>query len=91
MATIKVTEGQNIVDIALQFYGSVDALVQLAQDNNLSVSSTLVPGQEIFINEAEIDNFQLVDFFGKNGIIVTTGEDLVVSGDFNDDFNDDFS
>ena len=74
MRTIKVNQGQNLLDIALQEYGSTEALVDLVFDNNLEIDSVLAGGDELLIDDSKVINADVVRYFIDQGIKVNTGE-----------------
>ena len=52
MKEIKVLDGQNLFDIAIQNYGSLEAgLFKLLDDNNLSLDSKIEANQSLFVDE----------------------------------------
>lgn len=73
MKKVTVLEGQNILDICLQEYGSVEGLVQLAKDNNMRVDADLYTGQVLLIDETKIVDSRIVAHFAKNKIKINTG------------------
>ena len=52
--TIIVQEGDSLTDLAVLYYGSVETVVSLANDNNLSITGTLMPGQKLVINPENV-------------------------------------
>lgn len=46
---MKIQDGQNLADIAIQEYGSLEALVDLACENGISVTTDLKAGKELKI------------------------------------------
>ena len=88
-----VKENQNIIDVCLQNYGSLESLFDLANDNSLSLNADLVVGQELTIDDAlvlEEKAEEIVAFYSQNRTVVVTGFGEIPSGSFNDDFNNDF-
>lgn len=67
-----VKYGQSLLDVALGEYGDASAIVQLAQDNNLSITSDLEVGQVLLVDESKIIKQNIVSFFSKNGINLAT-------------------
>ena len=47
MQTIKIAPGQSILDIALQVAGDVSKAVEIADQNGVSVTDSLVAGTEL--------------------------------------------
>lgn len=45
--TVTVKNGQTLPDIAIQEYGSLEAVIMLAQTNKVSPTSDLVPGSTL--------------------------------------------
>ena len=48
---ILVEHGQNIIDIALQEYGNIEAVRLVIDDNDLSFDSSLEPGRSLNIRK----------------------------------------
>ena len=61
-ATVRVN--QTLVDIAVQYCGSVEAVFELAQMNGLSVTDELTAGQELILPEQY--NIPVAHTFEKN-------------------------
>lgn len=57
--TFKVTKIQNLLDICLQVYGSTQQLFKLAKDNNLSIDSNVVIGQQLTYDDSLGDSLIL--------------------------------
>jgi len=70
MTKITVNTNQNIYDIALQYYGSIEMVWQLIDDNNLTdgLDAVLTPGQELLIDEKKIVNKELSEYLKQKGI-----------------------
>lgn len=60
-----VKAGQRLIDIAIQYLGSAEGLVSLAQLNNLSVGETLVPGTVLQL--PAVINAEVVNYFLTGG------------------------
>lgn len=69
MRKIIVGHNQSIWDIAVQEYGSYDAVKQLIIDNAsvLNFTDSIEPGTQLMIS-AEPTNKQIVDFLSKKSI-----------------------
>ena len=80
---VTIANRQNIIDIALQEYGSVEAVFDLLDDNPqlLSLNEVLEVGSVISIDESKIVNPEIVQFFKDNNIKPTTG-DLIFKFNF---------
>lgn len=73
MKELVVTEGQSMLDLALQLYGSTEGLLDLCLLNNLSVNERLTPGQRILYDESKIRNTSAVAFYKREFPRVNTG------------------
>jgi len=74
MRTIQVLDRQNLVDIAIQYYGSPAAVIDLCLDNNLELDSDLTPGTYLLIQDSypESANSNVADYIQGNNIIITS-------------------
>jgi len=69
MKQIIVQESQTIVDIALQELGSVEGLFALLDANpDLYLDSELDAGQKVLVNESDIVNQDIVNYYRRKGI-----------------------
>ncbi|RKR83183.1 hypothetical protein BDD43_3385 [Mucilaginibacter gracilis] len=55
MKQITTESGQSIIDIAMQEYGTPEALVTICADNALEYDADLMPGQSLNIREPGVD------------------------------------
>lgn len=63
---------QSLLDLAIQGYGTVEAVVQLALGNGLSVTDELPAGFVVESMEYEGTNNEVADYFKKKGIVPAT-------------------
>lgn len=70
-ANIKASEGQSIIDLAVQELGSVEAAFVFALKNDLSLSDDTVPGQEFSLTDVE--DKTLVNYYAQKNIKPATG------------------
>lgn len=61
MRKIILETGQNIIDIALQEYGVLEAVYHVCTDNALSYDSLLGAGQILMIREAGVDDILFIN------------------------------
>lgn len=90
MKEIIVKFNQNLTDIAVQYYGSIDGVVNLIEDNNSQITSIddrIEAGMVLLINEAKIINQGIVNYFIAKKIDIGTGEDLIPFKSFNRSFS----
>lgn len=75
MRNIEVKEGQNLFDVALQYYGSAEGVIKLLEDNpSLSLESVLVAGENLTVIQ-EPDKQAIVDYYSKFKHDVISGTD----------------
>jgi len=73
MRQVIVQQGQTIVDIALQEYGSVEGLFALLEANQtLDLDSQLEPGQKVLVREEDVVNSDIVNYYQRNNINVVS-------------------
>lgn len=87
MRTIIVTDRQNIVDVAIQYYGSAAAVIDLCIDNNLELDTDLVPGTALLIQDTYPDDADsdVADYLqGNSVVVVSMSEDNDVALGTND-------
>lgn len=73
-----VTNGQNLYDIALDLYGSVEGIVDLLMNNTgLSLVDDLQTGDELIYTDDFIINEDIVAYNRQHGIVPANGEQSV--------------
>ena len=70
--TYTVKQGQNLLDIAIQMYGDVSKVFDLAKDNGLDIGTNLTAGTELIIDETKTTKPKIVKYFKDNQIILAT-------------------
>ena len=75
MGNYRVITGQNIYDVALHLYGSIDGIVDLLINNpGLSLETELRTGQELTYTDGFIINADVVAYNEMHGIVPSNGE-----------------
>ena len=75
MGRYKVIAGQNIYDIALHIYGSIEGIVNLMMCNtDLSLDTVLKVGDELIYSDDFIINADVVAYNEMHGIVPSNGE-----------------
>lgn len=91
---LSVLEGQNIFDICIQEFGTLEELFVLLIDNDLSVNTKLISGQQLTVNKVNIGNENVKDFVVLGDITMNNAQGLrlppLLSGDYNLDYNGDY-
>lgn len=89
-----VKNGQSILDVCLQEFGTLERLYKLLVDNNLTANSKLISGQSLIINKIGIGDENIKNFVVLKNISYNNdqGEKVppLLAGDFNIDFNNDY-
>ncbi len=75
MSVYTVRPGQSLIDVAIQVYGSLEAMFDLCLDNQLEMDDDLATGQELLIRDVLPDtaDADIVAYYQKKGIIVNSG------------------
>jgi hypothetical protein len=77
MKNYTIIEGQTILDIALQLYGSVDYAVKLVVDNGLDINQDLV-GNDIIQYDADLfSQSDLSNQLQLNNLFLATASELL--------------
>lgn len=75
MGRYSVIAGQNIFDVALHLYGSIEGIVDLMMNNpDLSLATTLAVGQELVYTDGFVINADVVAYNAARGIVPANGE-----------------
>lgn len=75
MGKYRITQGQNIYDVALHIYGSVEGILDLlATNENLSLDSDLHSGDELNYTESYLINKEVSAYYDTHGITPASGE-----------------
>ena len=73
---IRATQGQTIYDLAIKHYGCYEGVFVLMEDNNLSLTSELIAGQNIIIRdvipELNDTNIAVALYYKTNGLSVNS-------------------
>ena len=88
---MKIEEGQNIIDIAIQEYGSFEAVFQLLEDNpNLENMNVFLEGEtELLISKTALDeNVVIKNEYKKRNYRVRTGDEFIPASTQDYDEND---
>lgn len=87
--TYTVRSGQNLYDVALELYGSIEGIFDLLISNDdVSLGSVLTRGKELNYNEEFMIEQSLPEWFKSNNIIVKNGCHYLKSIDMTSVFAD---
>lgn len=91
---LAVLEGQNIFDIGVQEFGTLEKLFVLLNDNSLSANAKLISGQELTVNKTNIGDENVKDFVVLKNITMNNaqGEKVppLLAGDYSNDYSNDY-
>jgi len=75
MKEITVLNNQSLFDISVQEYGTIEAVFELAQANDISVTANLVAGQRLVVPGVDKGLLQpdIVDYYKRNDIHPVSG------------------
>ena len=92
---VTVLDNQNIFDITIQEFGTLEELFVTLNDNSLDVNAKLISGQELIINKVNVGNENVKNFVVLKNITMNNEQGLKVppllSGDYNSDYGNDYS
>ncbi len=74
MKQYKVRTGQNIYDVSLQLYGSIEGVFDILINNNIGINDVLEPGTVINYDETFKVNPGIIKFLEDNNIIPANGD-----------------
>lgn len=86
-----VSDGQDVFDIAIQRYGSVElGLFELLNDNdNLTINDSISSGDEFDFNNTNIGEKQVISYFSNRNFVINNADELqleTVLGAYNNEF-----
>jgi len=85
MGKYNVTSGQNIYDVALHLYGSIEGIVDLLMNNtSLSLNDQLNIGQELLYTDDFVINADIVTYYRMHNITPSNGERNVYFKEINE-------
>ena len=85
--TIQTLEGQSLLDVAVQTAGSVEAAIEMAAVNDLSITDDLTPAE---LRTTDVQNKAIASYYESNAIKPATA--VTDPGQiFEDIFNDTFA
>lgn len=83
MGKYKITVGQNIYDVALHTYGSIEGVTDLMINNeNLSLETNLKSGDELIFSDDYIINPEVIAYYQTHHITPSSGERNVYPKEF---------
>lgn len=62
---IQTLEGQSVLDLAVQTAGSVEAAIEMATENDLSITDDLTPSE---LKTADVQNKAIASYYDSNAI-----------------------
>lgn len=74
MTTIKVLHNQTIFDIAIQYFGTVEATYHIAMLNDISITDVLPVSLELMLPEKDYGFNEVVNYYRSNKIAPATAD-----------------
>lgn len=74
MRRIAIRDNQNLLDIAIQEYGTVNNLIELARVNSISVTDVLVSGENLQITPSIVSDENIKKYYKSENIIPATAQ-----------------
>lgn len=98
LESVKILTFQNILDIAIQKYGSIEAMFDLAVANNIHITQDLIPGSALELPsieyKAEYANyfkFRKIEPATANTFTLLDDEPECSEAEFTEEFNFEFN
>lgn len=79
MNQVIAIHNQNLLDIAIQEYGDVRAVFDLALVNDISITELLSPGQELLLPESQFVDGDILAYYKANNIKPATASPASVA------------
>ena len=76
--TIKALHNQTLLDLAIQQYGSAEAVVSMAISNNISITEDIEVGNKISTEQENISNQPIAQYFQSNRLYPATALEQAV-------------
>ena len=73
MRNVTISDGQTLLDIAVQELGALEAVFDLADANGLHITDTLAAGQVLVVPESAAQRLELVGYYAARAHRVNTG------------------
>ncbi len=78
MNEIQVHNGQNLIDLALIYYGTAQTALYIAIANNIQLTDDLTPGQILLLPESIYIVPEMVTYYTLKKILPATAEPLII-------------
>ena len=89
MRTVVVVDGQTMADIAIQEFGSLEAVGDMARVNGIPVTGTLIDGEVLKLPDNEY-NAKMRKFCALNAVKPATEQENGGKGVFGTEFSNEF-
>ena len=75
MRHITVSEGQTLMDIAVQYLGDGERVFDIMELNGLELTDEPEPGTELLVPEVAIDKVRIAEVFSSRGLMPASMEE----------------
>lgn len=79
MRSIKVSEGQTLLDIAVEYCGDFNAVYAIADLNLKGITDDLVIGEVLIVPDADVTKADIVSMFMQPSLKPASAEDAELS------------
>lgn len=79
MHSIKVSEGQTLLDIAVEYSGDINAAYTIADLNLKGITDDLVVGESLMVPDVDVTKAGIVEMFAQPSRKPASAEDLTTS------------
>ena len=96
MSSTIISDGQSLLDVAIQELGSVAAVFDLATTNGLAITDVLIPGQVLVVPVSVAAVPDMANYFASRSQRINTSNGPATTappsnGIFNDTYDDTFN
>lgn len=74
---ITVQHGQLMVDVALQYYGKIEGILDIAKKNGISMTDKIFPGQQLVVEDIQNETTR---YLAKYGHVVAASDPNLYQG-----------
>jgi hypothetical protein len=73
MSKVTIRHNQSVLDLSIQPFGTLEALMEMAFVNDISVTDELIEGDELELANFQNGQIEIMAFYAKHNIKPATG------------------
>lgn len=77
---VTIKSNQTQLDLSIQEYGTVEAVMEFMAANNVSITDALIVGNELNVIESTYTNLEVLNYYKQNSILPATTTTQTVAG-----------